>query len=64
MPENKCPFGCDEPWPHPPGGCMFCLSAKDYDFIAATLNEPPKPTPAAIEAAKRYWEIVTQGRNK
>ena len=43
---------------------MFCLSAKDYDFIAATLNEPPKPTPAAIEAAKRYWEIVTQGRNK
>lgn len=57
--ETACPFGCDEPWPHAPGGCVIRLDDHAWAELQRALNSPKQePTPAAIEANRLWREML------
>lgn len=54
----KCPFGCDEPWPHAPGGCVIRLDENAWAAFQKIMETPPSPpSPRLIEALKAHKEM-------
>jgi hypothetical protein len=67
---TKCPFGCDAPWPHEPGGCIRYVDAGTWEDMMEMDRDPRGPTPAMLAAGKRYLErlkainATAQARNE
>lgn len=58
MSDTKCPFGCDEPWPHAPGGCVIRLDDASWAELQRVLADPPKPNPKLVALMKHYREMA------
>ena len=55
---DRCPFKCDIPWPHAPGGCVHYLDAGSFDVMRAALENPPEPTLAVRQAWKLHAKMA------